>query len=310
MSFANSRATAPWSHWSTSRCRCSSSRSEACWPTTTSSNRLDASLHFELRLRSSRRSGISPCGPSTHVHSLVGWAWRCNPSSTRCRKRLDRSSSNGDSHRLLPQPVRRSTSSAPQGVPRPEPGDRRLAGPRELLKLAVQHPTKLDTVFDELPPELFGHPAYVAVRRDHRRSRGSGVGERPLDATALERSPRRHRSVDRQRACRRTDSGRREVARSLRTRAARPRPRKGADASRSRNCARECNACETEDPAAQSEVFSQLVSLEASTSQDSRGLVRCRLRRRSCEVASTQASRCRSLTVGPSGSRTHSRLGR
>ncbi len=54
---------------------------------------------------------------------------------------------------------------APQAVPRPDPHDRGLAGPRELLKLAVQHPDKLDATFDELPASLFSHPAYVQVRK-------------------------------------------------------------------------------------------------------------------------------------------------
>ncbi len=65
----------------------------------------------------------------------------------------------------VPQPASGETAApAPQAVPRPDPNDRRLAGPRELLKLAVQHPGKLDASFDELPADLFSHPAYVQVR--------------------------------------------------------------------------------------------------------------------------------------------------
>ncbi len=77
-------------------------------------------------------------------------------------------------HRALKQQPRPSTSArsgegepsadAPKAVPRPDPQDRRLAGPRELLKLAVQHPGKLDSTFDELPANMFSHPAYVQVR--------------------------------------------------------------------------------------------------------------------------------------------------
>ena len=77
-------------------------------------------------------------------------------------------------HRALKQQPRPSTSArsgegepgadAPKAVPRPDPQDRRLAGPRELLKLAVQHPDKLDATFDELPANMFSHPAYVQVR--------------------------------------------------------------------------------------------------------------------------------------------------
>lgn len=78
-------------------------------------------------------------------------------------------------HRALKQqPARSSTagrptegepvSDAPKAVPRPDPSDRRLMGPRELLKLAVQHPDQLDATFDELPANMFSHPAYVQVR--------------------------------------------------------------------------------------------------------------------------------------------------
>ena len=77
-------------------------------------------------------------------------------------------------HRALKQQPRPSNSArsgegepsadAPKAVPRPDPQDRRLAGPRELLKLAVQHPDKLDATFDELPANMFSHPAYVQVR--------------------------------------------------------------------------------------------------------------------------------------------------
>ena len=77
-------------------------------------------------------------------------------------------------HRALKQQPRPSNSArsgegepsadAPKAVPRPDPQDRRLAGPRELLKLAVQHPGKLDSTFDELPANMFSHPAYVQVR--------------------------------------------------------------------------------------------------------------------------------------------------
>ncbi len=67
------------------------------------------------------------------------------------------------------QPVPQAASGetvppTPQSVPRPDPSERRLAGPRELLKLAVQHPSKLDATFDELPADLFSHPAYVQVK--------------------------------------------------------------------------------------------------------------------------------------------------
>lgn len=71
------------------------------------------------------------------------------------------------------QPVRALQASAetaptdpptPVATPRADPNDRRLVGPRELLKLAVQHPGRLDASFDELPASMFSHPAYVEVR--------------------------------------------------------------------------------------------------------------------------------------------------
>jgi DNA primase len=61
-------------------------------------------------------------------------------------------------------PASDETTAAPVGVARPDPNDRRLAGPRELLKLAVQHPDRLDFSFDELPATLFSHPAYVQAK--------------------------------------------------------------------------------------------------------------------------------------------------
>ncbi|MCZ3389667.1 MAG: DNA primase [Actinomycetia bacterium] len=80
-------------------------------------------------------------------------------------------------NRTLKQQSRKPVPSSPTGaetvataqpaaqvVPRPDPQDRRLVGPRELLKLAVQHPGRLDTSFDDLPASMFSHPAYVQVR--------------------------------------------------------------------------------------------------------------------------------------------------
>jgi DNA primase len=79
-------------------------------------------------------------------------------------------------HRSLKQQSRQATQAhatqatdaaqaAPPVVPRPDPHDRRLVGPRELLKLAVQYPGRLDASFDGLPASMFSHPAYVQVRK-------------------------------------------------------------------------------------------------------------------------------------------------
>ena len=79
-------------------------------------------------------------------------------------------------HRSLKQQSRQATEAhatqaseaaqaTPPVVPRPDPHDRRLVGPRELLKLAVQYPGRLDVSFDGLPANMFSHPAYVQVRK-------------------------------------------------------------------------------------------------------------------------------------------------
>jgi DNA primase len=47
---------------------------------------------------------------------------------------------------------------------RPRPDLRALLVDREALKTALQYPALTSGAFDELPPEAFGHPAYVAVR--------------------------------------------------------------------------------------------------------------------------------------------------
>jgi DNA primase len=55
-----------------------------------------------------------------------------------------------------------STLAAPG---RPAADDQALSLDREVLKLALQMPAVVAPVFDELPPEAFQHPAYVAVAR-------------------------------------------------------------------------------------------------------------------------------------------------
>jgi DNA primase len=48
---------------------------------------------------------------------------------------------------------------------RPRPDDTSLMVDREALKTVLQYPQLSGTGFDELPPEAFRHPAYVAVRQ-------------------------------------------------------------------------------------------------------------------------------------------------
>jgi DNA primase len=50
-------------------------------------------------------------------------------------------------------------------VPRPVPGDPRLAAQREALKAALQEPAIAGPAYDALPEEAFTHPAYAAIHR-------------------------------------------------------------------------------------------------------------------------------------------------
>jgi len=62
----------------------------------------------------------------------------------------------------------RGTSAGPSTVAtpgRPAADDQALSLDREVLKLALQLPAVVAPVFDELPPDAFQHPAYVAVAR-------------------------------------------------------------------------------------------------------------------------------------------------
>lgn len=64
-------------------------------------------------------------------------------------------------------PYLHAVDSSGQGsvMARPDPYDEHLQAPREVVKLALQEPQLVGTIFDLLPPESFGHPTYVAVVR-------------------------------------------------------------------------------------------------------------------------------------------------
>jgi DNA primase len=66
-------------------------------------------------------------------------------------------------------------------APRPAPDDRALLVDREALKTALQYPALSGAAFDQLPPEAFGHPAYVAVRAAVAAA-GGAVGGATLDS--------------------------------------------------------------------------------------------------------------------------------
>jgi DNA primase len=172
-------------------------------------------------------------------------------------------------HRQLKQrPQTRSTatdgaSAAPvaSGVPRPDPADRRLVGPRELLKLAVQYPTKVGAAFDRLPADLFGHPGYVAVCQTIIDVGGVASGPDQwmsrLSAAAPDDSVR---SILNELAVEPIQVPENAVDRYAREQLGRARERvltKQIEELRSR-----MQRLETEDPKAQSEVFAKLVTLE------------------------------------------------
>ena len=154
-----------------------------------------------------------------------------------------------------------STQTGSQGVPRPDPADRRLVGPRELLKLAVQYPAKVGIAFDELPADLFGHPGYVAVCLTIIEVGGVASGSdrwmsRLSDAAADDSV----RSLINELAVDPIQVPENALDRYAREQLGRARERvltKQIEELRSR-----MQRLQTEDPAAQSEVFSRLVTLE------------------------------------------------
>ncbi|HEX5018369.1 MAG TPA: toprim domain-containing protein, partial [Actinomycetes bacterium] len=176
-------------------------------------------------------------------------------------------------HRSLKQQQRQAATSAtqsqgetsaepPSGVPRPDPNERRLAGPRELLKLAVQHPTRLNASFDSLPPELFGHPAYVAVCRTIGEAGGvASANDRWLQRLSSAAPDDSVRSIVNELAVDPIQVEEGALDRYAREQLGRAREKvltRQIEELRSR-----MQRLETEDPAAQTEVFSQLVTLES-----------------------------------------------
>lgn len=80
-----------------------------------------------------------------------------------------------------PAPLRRPSRptedpAAPAGPPHPRRDDPTLWPQREALKAVMQHPGIAGSVFDSLPPETFGHPAYAAVSDAVREAGGTAAG--------------------------------------------------------------------------------------------------------------------------------------
>ncbi|MFL6182583.1 MAG: DNA primase [Actinomycetes bacterium] len=148
-----------------------------------------------------------------------------------------------------------------QTIPRPDPADRRLVGPRELLKLAVQYPAKVGVAFDELPAELFGHSGYVAVCQTIIDVGGVASGpDRWMSRLSAAAADDGVRSLINELAVDPIQVPENALDRYAREQLGRARERvltKQIEELRSR-----MQRLQTEDPAAQSDVFSQLVTLE------------------------------------------------
>jgi DNA primase len=196
-----------------------------------------------------------------YARSLAGWL------GMEVQPVLDAVS---QAHRQLKQrPEAKATTSDPaetgaaakQGVPRPDPADRRLVGPRELLKLAVQYPTKVGAAFDELPADLFGHPGYVAVCQAINEVGGVASGADRWMSRLSDAAPDDSvRSLINELAVDPIQVPESALDRYAREQLGRARERvltKQIEELRSR-----MQRLQTEDPAAQGEVFSQLVTLE------------------------------------------------
>jgi DNA primase len=154
----------------------------------------------------------------------------------------------------------------PQAVPRPDPHERRLAGPRELLKLAVQYPERLDASFDELPAGMFSHPAYVQVRTTIATAGGVATVDDAWMHRLTDAAPDDSvRSILNELAVEPIQVAESALDRYAREQLGRARERVLSlkiDELRSR-----MQRLESEDPQAHGEVFGELVALEAQRRQ-------------------------------------------
>ena len=105
---------------------------------------------------------------------------RTDPPAHRAERRPERVE-----HPAASGSTQGSPEVSPLGVPaaapapdRPRRDDRALVVDREVLKAALQCPDLAGASFDELPPEAFGHPAYVAVRSAVAGAGGAATGAR------------------------------------------------------------------------------------------------------------------------------------
>jgi DNA primase len=101
-----------------------------------------------------------------YARQLTGWVgWHDIQAVVR---RVRETASGG-----APAPARRRPVNPNQGAlavdvdgpPKPDPRDPRLHAQREAIKLALQEPALAGPVYDELPADVFTHPAYVALHK-------------------------------------------------------------------------------------------------------------------------------------------------
>ncbi|MGB3772888.1 MAG: DNA primase [Rhodococcus sp. (in: high G+C Gram-positive bacteria)] len=118
----------------------------------------------------------------------------------RVREEAAKIAKGGGARAPLRRPVRSTETedSPPVGPAHPARNDPTLWPQREALKAVMQHPGIAGSVFDSLPPETFGHPAYSAVSDAVREAGGTAAGlggGEWLDAVGKKAEPKGLRSL-------------------------------------------------------------------------------------------------------------------
>ena len=107
-----------------------------------------------------------------YARQLSGWVGWDEPAQVVNRVRESAGEKPGQ-RRARPVAVSDDGDAGPQ---RPDPRDPRLWPQREALKAALQEPATAGPVFDSLPEDVFGHPAYRAVHAALARAGGVAAG--------------------------------------------------------------------------------------------------------------------------------------
>ncbi|MFC4603114.1 DNA primase [Rhodococcus kronopolitis] len=115
-----------------------------------------------------------------YARQLAGWVgWDNIPTVIKRVRDEARRGSSRTSGRGRPGTDRvaeTADAQAPTGPPRPNPKDPALWPQRDALKAALQYPAIAGSVFDSLPAETFGHPAYAMVRQAVAAAGGTAAG--------------------------------------------------------------------------------------------------------------------------------------